>query len=81
MNKTEKTYQFQMSTVAYIGGEPVEGDLSQITDQTIVFIPKPGMQLKSNQRTKNINCLIIIIIILSINLLILYITYTPMHII
>ena len=43
MNMTDMHYQFQMSTVEYIGGEPVEGRLSQITAKSIVFVPKPGM--------------------------------------
>ena len=31
-----------MSAVAYIGGKPVEGDLSEITAQSFVFVPEPG---------------------------------------
>ena len=39
MNETNAIFQFRMSAVSYISGEPVEGDLSILT---IVFIPKPG---------------------------------------
>ena len=31
-----------MSAVAFIGGEPVEGELSDVIPESIVFIPKPG---------------------------------------
>ena len=45
---TNKVYQFQMSAVGYIGGEPVEGDLSEVTAQSIVFVPKPGKWMYVN---------------------------------
>ena len=37
-----------MSAVGYIGGEPVEGDLSEVTAQSIVFVPKPGKWMYVN---------------------------------
>ena len=42
LNETNVLFQFRMSAVSYINGEPVEGDLSIITAESFVLIPKPG---------------------------------------
>ena len=33
-----------MSVVSFIGGLPVEGELSEITSQTVIYVPKPGLR-------------------------------------
>ena len=42
VNETNVIYQIRMSAVAFIGGEPIEGDLSDVIPQSVVFVPKPG---------------------------------------
>ena len=42
VNVTAQTYKFQMSTLSYVGGELVEGDLSLVGPESIVFVPMPG---------------------------------------
>ena len=43
VNETNTLYQFRMSAVAVIGGEQVEGYLSEVTAQSIVLVPTPGI--------------------------------------
>ena len=49
LKKTALYYKFQMSTVSYIGGEPVEGDLSSVGPESIVFVPNPGIHTLLSQ--------------------------------
>ena len=43
VNETNAVYQFRMSAVARIGGEPVEGELSEVTAQSFIVVPTPGI--------------------------------------
>ena len=43
LNHTGVSYQFQMSAVSVVGGELLEGSLSDITAFTILYVPKPGI--------------------------------------
>ena len=43
LNHTGVSYQFQMSAVSVVGGELLEGSLSDITALTILYVPQPGI--------------------------------------
>ena len=42
LNHTGVSYKFQMSAVSVVGGELLEGSLSDITALTILYVPQPG---------------------------------------
>ena len=42
VNPTELIYHFQMSAVAIVNGIRIEGMLSSVNEQSIVYVPNPG---------------------------------------
>ena len=51
LHETNVLHQFRMSAVAYVDGVEVEGELSEVTPQSIVFIPKLGSYTHTNLYT------------------------------
>ena len=58
---TGVSYNIHMSTVSIINGRNVEGRLSDVTGETSVFVPKPGITLILTISPHNSHTFIIIV--------------------
>ena len=48
VHETNVLHQFRMSAVAFVDGLEVEGELSEVTPQCIVLIPKAGSYMHTH---------------------------------